>query len=174
MLLSRRPLMALILLAPTTAPASVAAQEAGPAPAAYRAMVACAAEADAAVRLACYDRTVAALAAATREGEVIVVDKAEVERRQRDAFGSRSEPALTGPDGEELDQLDSVVAGISYTPFGKLVLRLENGSVWRQLDSRDLARPASPGMAVSLRKAALGSYLANIGGQTAIRVRREN
>lgn len=148
-------------------PAALAAQERPSTPDPQGEVIACAGESDSATRLACYDRTVATLMVAVREGTVAPEERAEAER-------SRRNPALAGPDGEELDELETTVASVGTTLDGKLILRLENGAVWRQTDNRDLARPARPGMSVKIRKAAFGSFLVNVDNQTAIRVSREN
>lgn len=163
-----RPTFALLMLA---VPAPLLAQEAAP-PAAYQSVLDCRATAQADARLACFDAAVTALAAATASREVIVVAKEEVERRERERFGAPAVPALAGVDGEALDNLDTTIAAISYTPFGKLIIGLPDGATWEQIDSRELARDPKIGMEVKLRKATLGSFLVNVGGQTAIRMRR--
>ena len=148
-------------------------------PAAYQELLDCRAERNEAARLGCYDRAIAGFAAATESAEVLVLDKAEVERQRRARFGSSthtasvSVPILAGTGGEELDRLDSKVAALTYDPSGKLRLELENGAVWQQIDSRELGHDPRIGMAVTIRRAALGTYLVNIAGQTAIRMRRE-
>lgn len=159
------PLVALFVTGP------VLAQQSGT-PATYQSVLDCRAIADAGARLSCFDTTVAGFAAATASNDVIVVAKEEVDRRERERFGSPVLPALAGSSGEALDDLDTTVAAIRYTPFGKLVIGLPDGATWEQIDSRDLAREPRVGTPVKLRKATLGSYLVNVDGQTAIRMRR--
>lgn len=162
--------IALALAAPATAQEADSADR--PTPAAYQSVLDCRTTADPAQRLTCYDRAVADLALATAARDVIVVDKATVERAERERFGSPTMPALAGTNGEALDELATTVTAVSYTPFGKLIIGLPDGASWVQLDSREVALAPRIGTPVTLRKAALGSYLVNINGQTAIRMRR--
>ncbi len=156
-------------------PAQATAEPSAP-PQSYRALLDCRDTADDRERLACFDAQVAALAAAAAQGDVLVVDRADVERRQRERFGrsERTNPVLAGPDGQPIDSLETTVSAVNYTPLGKLVVQLPDGAVWQQIDSRDLARPPTVGTHVRLRRATLGSYLVNVDGQTAIRMRRTN
>ena len=167
----RPPLTRLLFLLLLTGAGSATAQEAAP-PAAYQSVLDCRTVAEPTARLACFDATVAGFAAATASQNVIVVAKEEVERRERERFGAPAVPALAGSDGQALDDLETTVAAIRYTPFGKLVIGLPDGATWEQIDSRELAREPRVGTPVKLRKATLGSYLVNVDGQTAIRMRR--
>ena len=166
-----RTLASTVVLGAAALPVAASAREAAP-PAAFQSVLDCRTVSDGADRLACFDAAVAGLASATAANDVIVVGKEEVERRERERFGAPALPALAGTSGEALDDLDTTVASIRYTPYGKLVLGLPDGATWEQIDSRELAREPKIGVPVRLRKATLGSFLVNVDGQTAIRMRR--
>ena len=154
-------------------PAVAVAQDAQR-PAAYQALIDCRAIGSADLRLACFDRTAAALAQAETARDVIVVDRTEVERRERERFGSqrRSDSVLKDPSGQEVERLETSVSGISYAPTGQLVLRFAEGGVWQQTDNDRLRRDPKIGSSATIKSAALGTYLVNIDGQRAIRMRR--
>lgn len=144
-------------------------------------MVACRAVADPTARLACYDAEVAAVDAAEKSNELVVVDRDQVRKARRSLFGL-SLPKLAifsrGKDGEDEDdpkQIDSVIrSAYSSGASNRSTMILEDGAKWVQIDSRSLSRTPRPGMKIRIRRAALGSYVANIDDQTAIRVHREN
>ena len=49
---------------------------------------------------------------------------------------------------------------------------LDDGSTWLQTDAIGFRRDPKPGMKIRIRRAAMGSYLANVEGQLAVRVKR--
>lgn len=74
---------------------------------------------------------------------------------------------------EQIDQVLAEVANVSRSASRKLVVTLENGQVWQQVDSQALH--LKEGDAVVIRKASLGSYrLEKESGSRRIRVRRLN
>ncbi|WP_262422463.1 hypothetical protein [Brevundimonas denitrificans] len=77
---------ALPLLAALAIPALAQAQEA-PRPELLNRLTDCRAMTDPAARLSCYDTAVEALDAAERQGEVVVVDRAQVRESRRALFG---------------------------------------------------------------------------------------
>lgn len=133
--------------------------------------------ADAAGRLACYDSAAASLEAAAASGAVVVLDRAQVETVRRQAFGFTlpSLASLNGDDkGDGVDAVALKIEGARRGGDGKWVFRLEGGQVWRQIDTNELMRDPKPGGAVTIRRAALGSYKLSLGGASAIRVHRDN
>jgi hypothetical protein len=128
-------------------------------------------------RLACYDREVSALDSAEARRELVVMDRQQVRNTRRSLFGlALPDMGIFGEDADGDDapaQLESTVRGASRNVNGKWILTLADGARWQQVDSREIAPPRS-GQAVRIRRAGLGSYLANVNGQTAIRVRRIN
>ncbi|WP_296819277.1 hypothetical protein, partial [Brevundimonas sp.] len=165
------------LIAGLLAAGAAQAQDAQRADALER-LAACRAVADGAARLACYDAAAAALDEAERAGDVVVLDRAQVEETRRGLFGfpmpnldifSRGDGPVEAP---EIDNVSYVVAQARQADRNVWVFTMEDGSVWRQIDGRMWGRPRA-GEAAVVRRAALGSYMMNVGDAPAIRVRRE-
>lgn len=145
-------------------------------PNAFQSVMNCQTIRDNVQRLACFDEKVAALDSAQKSKDVYVADKVEVQKTRRGLFGL-SLPSLDifggGNDkGESVEEIESVVKSVQRSPYGAWTLELEDGAKWQQIDTRPLARYPRAGSQMRIRKAAAGSFLANIDGQTAIRVRR--
>jgi hypothetical protein len=130
-------------------------------------------------RLACYDREVGALQAAEAAREVVVYDREQVRKTRRSLFGITL-PNLNifggGDDdqeeGEGFTQIESTIRSITQDGRGRYLVTLEDGARWAQIDNRELSATPRHGQPIRIRRAAMGSYLANIGGNVAIRVRR--
>ena len=157
----------------------------GPAPRAaeLEALVACRATADPAARLACLDAAAARLDEAERTGAIVVADRARISEARRGLFGfNLPRIGLFGSrrDGggadvvADVEEIETTIESASPFQIGRWRFRLADGSVWTQADSKDLRQPPKRGTAIRIKRAALGSYLATIGGQPGIRVRREN
>jgi hypothetical protein len=145
-------------------------------PAAFARAVQCRALANPQERLACYDREVAALEQAERTSEIRVVDRQQMRSTRRTLFGlSLPDINIFGGDdeGEAVTEITSQLRSVSQDANGKYLFELEDGARWRQIDSRDLVNPRA-GQPIRIRRAAMGSFLANVGRQTAVRVRRVN
>ena len=180
-------IIAAMLLAILCAPATLQAQESAAAqralekrPEAVQALFACRLITEASQRLACFDTKSADLEHASDAREVVMVDKEQVRETRRSLFGL-SLPSLKlfgsgkgSGEQEEITEVEGVIASASQQTRGRWLLVLEDGAKWLQSDSRALARYPRKGSAIKIRAAALGSYLANIDGQTAIRVKRVN
>jgi len=79
-------------------------------------------------------------------------------------FGAEDLPRIVkadSDDGEEVRSIESKVVEVSRTLNGKLLIILENGQVWRQIDG-DSSTPYIPskvdGLTATVKKAAFGSY----------------
>ena len=135
---------------------------------------------EAAARLSCFERTTAALAAATSQGDVVVLDREAVKKTRRDLFGfSVSTADLFERSGgkddkrsEELDEITSTIAAVSQNRAGDYVLTLAQGGRWEQISAGSFGRSPKVGMKVEVRRAALGSFKMKIGDAPAIKVRR--
>lgn len=141
-------------------------------------VTACRAIADSAARLTCYDTAVSALDAAERQGEVVVMDRAQVGEARRQLFGFEMPalPRLFGAAGEgvaEIDSIETTLQSATELADNRWVFRLADGAVWRQIDSDPIRSRPRPGDAVRVRKASLGSFLMTVGGSRAVRVRRQ-
>lgn len=125
-------------------------------------------------RLACYDERMAALRSATTTGEVVIVERAQVDAAKRAVFGfsTPSLPSVFG--GDEVASLETTLERATTAVDGSWVFHLTDGSTWRQIDNTRVSNPRNRhGEEVRVRKAALGSYFLNLGSSRAVRVRRE-
>lgn len=124
-------------------------------------------------RLACYDREVGAVIAATDEGTLQVVDQQEVEQTKRSLFGFRM-PKLRifGDDDEEITTLETVVTQVRSEGRGAWVFTTEEESVWRISETKMGWRPPRPGQTVVFKKASLGTYFIRVNGQIGVKGRR--
>ena len=147
-------------------------------------LIACRSIADTAARLACFDTQSAALDQAERRRDVVVVDRSQIRKARRTLFGLElPDFSLFGdgrtnekgaPEEEGVSRIESTLAQASPGPTGRWTLILQGGARWLQVDTRNLARLPRPGMPIVIRRAAMGSFLASIDKQIAIRVRRVN
>lgn len=160
----------------TTAPPAVA-QDAPATPQALEAVYACANQTDQAARLACYDSAVAALRGAQTSGEVVAIDRGNVERMQRDSFGFNL-PSLgnllpqVGHDDNVVDRVETTVARMTLSGTGRTTFRMEDGQVWTQVDPERVYN-VRVGDVVTIRRAAMGSFMiSSPRGGAGIRVRR--
>lgn len=160
--------------------AAMAADAPKPRAAALQAVVDCRKIADAGERLACYDAATGALETAERAGDVVVVDRAQVQEAQRAAFGFNFRmPAFLTGGGEkggsepEIRTLEATVAEARQVN-GKWYIVLEDGALWYQTDNTFVPRPPKKGSKVLIKRAALGSYFLSVEGQTSMRAKRDN
>lgn len=165
----------LFLLAATPA----VAQQSAPRPAtpeAFNRAVQCRTIANPQERLACYDREVAAMAAAEAASEIRVVDRAAIRNTRQSLFGLTL-PDLNifgGDDNDPMNEINGTIRSVTQLSDGKWAFTLEDGARWVQIDNRNLSSYPRPGHTVRIRRAAMGSFMANIARNTAIRVRRTN
>jgi hypothetical protein len=167
--------MTLLLLIAT--PTAVIAAPAPPKPAGFQKMIDCRAIAEPGARLACFDREVAAVANAEARQDLVVIDRAKVRTARKTLFGL-SVPDLGifggGDDEEGVNRIEGELAAVGRNADGRWTFRLADGARWIQADSRELGVDPAPGQKIAIRKAAMGSFLANVNKQIAIRVRRVN
>lgn len=167
-----------MILAASAAPAQAGEKEraleaATAPPPSYKAVLDCRTVADAAQRLACYDRSVAALATATEARDVVVLDRATIRETKRGLFGV-SLPSIKlfggGDDEEEVQQIESTIASLSGSRDGFPIFVLPDGARWKQTEGRDLFPRV--GQKIVVKKTALGGYMAQVNGQPGVRVIR--
>lgn len=138
----------------------------------------CRGVADEAQRLACYDAAAAAVDAAEASGDLVVMDRGQVQTAKRSLFGfdTGALNIFDRGDPERRVVVDNVTLTVERAyrgEGGKWVVVMSDGQVWKQVDNTNLYNPPKRGSEAKIRKAALGSYFMNIDGQTAIRARRE-
>ena len=145
-------------------------------PETFVALLKCRSLGEQAARLACYDNAVTRLEAATRNRDVVLIDREHMRSTRRKLFG------LPLPDinlfggnqhgSEEVEAIEGEVAGAHQGGDGNWVVRLRDGAVWIQTDDRPLVVAPRTGTRVVIRRAAMGSFMMRPGSQAGIRVRR--
>ncbi|MFM5931070.1 MAG: hypothetical protein ACKOPQ_09200 [Novosphingobium sp.] len=141
-------------------------------PPAYKAVLDCRAQSDSAARLACFDKAVGAMAAASDKKDLVVIDRATIRETKRGLFGI-SLPKIKifgGNDDEEVNQIESTLTAAYSSNDGMSIFVLANGSRWKQTDGRYTYPKA--GQKIVVKRAALGSFMANVDGQPGVRVIR--
>ena len=74
---------------------------------------------------------------------------------------------------EQIDHVEAVVTEVQHSATRKLLVTLDNGQVWRQLDNQTMRLKS--GESVVIRKASLNSFLmGKKSGGRSIRVKRAN
>lgn len=141
---------------------------------------ACQTEIDTAARLACYDRVVNELLAASSAGDLQIIDREEVRKTRRGLFG------FTLPDfgifgrrdnerdreGEAFDVLNTTISRVSGSHNTGYLITTAEGAVW-QLDEipKRLLSP-KPGQPIEITKGALSAYYLRINQQVGVKGRR--
>lgn len=117
---------------------------------------ACAAEADDARRLACYDRQFRALAAAAAE--------------QR--FGMNGQVERNDPTAQTLkpDKLTGRITAVRHKPRGEAVFKLENNQVWEEADG-ETPIELKVGDTVTIDAGVMGAYWLSVASGS-VRVKR--
>ena len=129
-------------------------------------------EADVA-RLACFDAAATRLAAA---GEVAVVSRQDVEQNQRRLFGFNASALNPFENSGRADNLESISATMTSARNlgrGEWSIMLDDGSTWRKTDGVEVLFSANRQYPVTVRRAALGSYMMKVANDPPFRVRRE-
>lgn len=120
---------------------------------------------DASARVDCYDKFVDAQTATDSP----VAPSAQSLFGTQDAEAKRI--VQTTLDIEQITQIEAAVTDVRVSASKKLVVQLDNGQVWRQLDSQRLR--LKDGDAVVISEASLGSFqMQKQSGSRNIRVKR--
>ena len=147
-------------------------------PAQVAALQACRTKADAAERLACYDKAVDVLSAATASRDLVVIDKAELKTARKGLFGFTLPriPFLSGKDGDPDDEADArelQTTVVSAKRWNRIFWRftVESGGTWETTEDTRAFNDPKPGAAVILERGRLGAYYAKVGrgGRAAVR-----
>ena len=180
----RITLAALCLLA-AVSPAAAADKAKEAPPAVVQKLLDCRGIADGGQRLACMDSGVAALAGAVENRDVLLADRDQVKKARRSLFGlTLPSFNLFGADKDEagkgekkdergaLTEIEGTITAARPSRTAGWRMTLDDGSIWLQTDTLGFRHDPKPGMKVRIKRAAMGSYLANVDGQTAVRVKR--
>lgn len=131
---------------------------------------------DPSARLACYDAASAAIESAETSGDLVVMDRRQIREAKRSLFGFDASALNIFDRGSSPEIIDNVTLTIDRAYLGdggKWVLVMDDGQVWRQVDTESVSRDPRKGSKAEIRRAALGSYFLKIDGQRSIRARRE-
>lgn len=163
---------ALVALTISAAAAGQGRPQAGT-PTQMQRLIACRAVAEAPVRLACFDREAAAMEQAVQRKDLVVIDREKARATRRSLFGF-SVPDFGGlfGGGDDVKQVEGVVASAGYNRDGGWIVRLRDGSVWTQTDSTIVPMTPKAGEKVVIRRAALGSFIVKVGRQVGFRAKR--
>lgn len=166
--------MAVFLAAPAHA-----AQAAPPVAKQVSDLQACRAMSDSAARLACYDRAVDALSAATASQDVVIVERSEVRKARKGLFGFTMPRIgfLSGRDDNaedrsDADGLETKIVSSRALTYGKWRFTVENGAVWDTVEASIGFDDPLPGRTVLLEKGSLGSYFAKVGKGRRVQAKR--
>lgn len=127
-------------------------------------------------RLACFDQAAAAVDAAERNKELVVVDRREIRETKRSLFGFTL-PRISlfsgdrNDDKEEITEIQSTVETVRAVKGGDWSLGLANDAGTWETGSDVVVAPRASDR-VRIRKASLGSYLGQVGMNRGVRFRR--
>lgn len=141
----------------------------------FQDVIECRAITDAARRLACFDRSVGALATAQQSRDLYVADKDAVREARRGLFGFNLPKMRIFSDDDmekDVDSIESTIAAVVQGPKG-YIFTLKDGARWRQTDGGYMDKPKI-GATIRIKRAALGSYFGSIGKNPGFRIERVN
>jgi hypothetical protein len=173
----RYHLISAVIAASLSVPAS--AEDAPKLPAQIAALQTCRTKADAAERLACYDKAVDILSAATASRDLVVIDKAEVKIARKGLFGFTLPriPFLSGKDGDPDDDADArelQTTVVSAKRWNRIYWRftVEGGATWETTEDKRGFNDPKPGAAIVIERGTLGAYYATVGRGGRVLVKR--
>jgi hypothetical protein len=171
-----RLILVTLAAAAVTTSASGAADTKGPSPL-LSALQACHSIADAAQKLACFERASQALISAEEKGEIAVVHQKQVQEVRRSLFGFSVPkfPFFSKRDDKEDDEPREIISSLrSFNSIGNGRYRVQiadASAVWETTESSMLRDP-KPGDKVTIKGGVMGSYFMQIGTQRWVRARR--
>jgi hypothetical protein len=131
---------------------------------------------DGAQRLACFDRTSAALVGATSSGEVSVVDRGQLRQARKALFGFNMPrlPFFAGDKSAEDDKgvLDSTIKSAKAIGYERFQIQLADGALWETTQTYLNFSEPRKGQKIHIKRGPLGSYFLEIDGQVAVKGRR--
>jgi hypothetical protein len=143
-------------------------------PASVQSLLACKSVADAGQRLSCYDKAAQGFADAMSKKELVVVDKARANEAKRSLFGF-SIPnfgVLFGGGDDQVNQIESTIAGAFENGYEGWTIKLADGSTWQQTDGSPVALPPRKGDKVVVKRGSMGSYFVKLGSQPGFKAKR--
>ena len=170
------PLVSIILLGFAAQPGA-AQEKNAPLPKVVSDVIDCQTLTDQTARLTCFDKSVAALAAAHRGRDVLIADKEQLRETRKGLFGLDIPAArlFTGSEDKEKEDVETVESVIRTARItgGKWSFVIEDGAHWLQVDNLELFKEPRGGTSkIVISRGAMGSFFAKVDGQRAIRVKR--
>jgi hypothetical protein len=137
-------------------------------------LLGCRALADAAQRLACFDRETANIDQAMARRDLVVIDRERATAAKRSLFGFSipSFGGLFGGDENEVKEIQSTITAVATNADGGWTLRLADGSTWTQTDDAPLGIRPARGQKVIVRRAMLGAFRISVAGQPGFKAKR--
>ena len=127
-------------------------------------------------RLACYDSAAGALDEAEKKKELVVVDRKEIRETKKSLFGFAL-PRIGLFEDDKDDGKDAITEIVSTVDMARQIaggnwsLKLANDvGTWETISALNV--PPRSGDKVRIKKAALGSYLGQVGLNRGVRFRR--
>ncbi|TCD06226.1 hypothetical protein EYB45_00315 [Erythrobacteraceae bacterium CFH 75059] len=166
---------AAVLALPAAAQEGRSASAEPPAP--LRAVVDCRSLPADAERLACYDRTVAALEEERREGRIAVTSIEEVRAARRSLFGLplggvRLFPGVRdGGADEEPESVTGTIRAVQTTRSGNWLVQIDD-AVWQTTESGYFQTLPRVGQEATVTRGLLGSYRLSVAGRPGLRAVR--
>lgn len=138
-------------------------------------LLACRGMSDGAARLACFDREAGVTAQGFASGDLVAADREKIRSSKRTLFGLPiPNLGLFGDDGNDVKQVEGVLAGTGFNRDGGYTFRLEDGARWSQTDSKPIALAPRRGDKVVVKRGAMGSYFLSVKGRPGVKVERLN
>lgn len=132
-------------------------------PLVFQAVLDCKNVVDAGERLACYDRTVGAMATAREARDLVIADRATIQAKQQDSFGLKDKPVAA----DDRVALTAQIASVNFEPGnGTAVIVLDSGQVWRTTSNGTLIDRLRAGQQVQITPSGLFGYRLKIEGRT--------
>lgn len=146
-----------------------------------------------AARLACFDGAASALDAAKAKKDIVILDRAEVQKTKRGLFGfnlprlpffggedhgdgKRGDGKPDGGDHDDGDDIKQIIGKAASTRAlgnGKWQIVLDDGAIWHTTEALG-GRDPKVGQKVTIDRASLGSYFLNVDGGRTVRAKRVN
>lgn len=82
--------------------------------------------------------------------------------------------ADNSPVAHDPDSINVAVVSMTRSSDGKLRFTMQNGQIWRQIDTTTLRNVGEAPWIAEIRKASFGSFLLSLNGGRAVRVERVN
>ena len=130
-----------------------------------------------AARLACTDIAARRLVDASRRKDVMVVDREEMKKTRKSLFGfTLPRIGLFGRDGpdeaEEVARVDLKISRATPLGYGKYTFTMEDGARWSTTEAWVSAPQPKAGDVLTIKRAAMGSYMVSLKGGRSVRAMR--